>query len=199
MRTPDPFPQRKWSKMNYTDNIALAAPVTNLMFEYIFQANSTFDPDTTGGGHQPYGRDTMANLYSYYIVKGCFVDLEFYDTDQDGLIVGYQIQGGALSGASVGSAEERPWTNFTSISNTGNQRRKYRIYIDCAKALGLTQQQYMSDTNQYGAAVGASATQGVYLRLGVCSTLAATITNCKCKVELKMDTLWFTRTTLAQS
>lgn len=34
----------------------------------IFNLNSTFDPDRTGVGHQPWGRDQIATLYNRYRV-----------------------------------------------------------------------------------------------------------------------------------
>lgn len=36
--------------------------------DYIFNLNSVWDPDRSGVGHQPYGRDTYATLYNRYRV-----------------------------------------------------------------------------------------------------------------------------------
>lgn len=38
--------------------------------KYFFRANSLFDPDSTGGGTQPYPYDTMQLLFNHYTVLG---------------------------------------------------------------------------------------------------------------------------------
>jgi len=43
----------------------------------VFRANSLFDPDLSGGGHQPLGRDTMASLYDEYFVWKCKITVTF--------------------------------------------------------------------------------------------------------------------------
>lgn len=40
--------------------------------DYSYQLTSIFDPNTTGTGHQPRGRDTWALLYGYYRVRKVF-------------------------------------------------------------------------------------------------------------------------------
>lgn len=49
--------------------------------EWGFRTNSIADPDYTGGGHQPRGRDQWAGLYqSYYVVK-CHVSVKMALSD----------------------------------------------------------------------------------------------------------------------
>lgn len=48
-----------------------AAPATQ-----VFRCNSTFDPNFTGGGHQPLYRDQMAALYNKYVVVGASITLK---------------------------------------------------------------------------------------------------------------------------
>lgn len=44
-----------------------------------FKLNSIFDPDLTGSGNQPLGRDTYANIYDYYKVLETHVEVEIID------------------------------------------------------------------------------------------------------------------------
>lgn len=195
----DPFPQRKWALMRYSDNYLLTGPNTNLSYEQIFSLNSLFKPDVTNTGHQPYGFDTMAVLYNNYLVHGCRVDLEWYDPTADGVIVGYRIQGSSVSASTVSALEEAPWTTLKSISNTGDQKVIQRIFIQNPQCLGLTKDQYTSDTNQYGAAVTASPTQQTYLRLAVLSTQGGASSSIKLKITLTYGTMFWNRVTLTQS
>lgn len=48
-------------QLNATDSAAAIS---------VFRCNSIFDPDFTGAGHQPYGRDQLAALYQRYLVTG---------------------------------------------------------------------------------------------------------------------------------
>lgn len=43
---------------------------------YVWKCNSLFDPDQTGGGHQPYGFDQFKTYYATYSVKRsrCYVE-----------------------------------------------------------------------------------------------------------------------------
>jgi len=69
-------------KMPYCDHSSttttLASSVNSF---YQFKVNSIYDPDLTGGGHQPLGRDTWASIYNYYKVLEVNIKLELFDTN----------------------------------------------------------------------------------------------------------------------
>jgi len=54
----------------YADTITIDAGVAAVS-NHVFQANSLFDPDVTGTGHQYLLRDTMAQLYESYRIVEC--------------------------------------------------------------------------------------------------------------------------------
>lgn len=62
------FPPRKTCLLKYTDVIALDASATSIA-AYVFRANSVYDPDYTGAGHQPMFFDNYASLYQRYKVN----------------------------------------------------------------------------------------------------------------------------------
>lgn len=45
----------------------------------VFRTNSIFDPDFTGTGHQPLGRDLWASMYDYYCVLACHYQIKLYN------------------------------------------------------------------------------------------------------------------------
>ncbi len=53
--------------LRYVDSVKLTN-TTGALAEYDFRANSIYDPDYSGVGHQPLGRDQFANIYNYYVV-----------------------------------------------------------------------------------------------------------------------------------
>ncbi|WP_445772375.1 hypothetical protein, partial [Rheinheimera sp.] len=64
-----PFPSMMRNRLRYSEAISLTtvASSDDAVAVY-FSANGIFDPNVTGGGHQPYGHDTLANLYNHYRV-----------------------------------------------------------------------------------------------------------------------------------
>lgn len=63
------FPKIRKVSLRYCDNFLITSTLGSLGV-YSFRANSIFDPDLTGVGHQPMGRDTWATLYNHYVVLG---------------------------------------------------------------------------------------------------------------------------------
>lgn len=63
-----PVARRHLVRMKYNDTIPIASLNSGNEYSHAFRMNSTFDPDRTGTGHQPYGRDTLAALYEHYRV-----------------------------------------------------------------------------------------------------------------------------------
>lgn len=56
-------------RLRYTDKVSLTT-TAGVVGTYAFRANSIFDPDYTGTGHQPLGHDQWAIFYNHYRVLG---------------------------------------------------------------------------------------------------------------------------------
>jgi len=64
----DPFPSRVTAILRYNETVTIT-PTAGLAGHYLFSCNSIFDPNVTGTGHQPYGRDSYAAIYNHYKVN----------------------------------------------------------------------------------------------------------------------------------
>jgi len=62
------MPDAERTQLTYADVIRIAP--SSAIGQYTFRGNSTFDPDYTSTGHQPYYRDQLAAIYSRYRVYG---------------------------------------------------------------------------------------------------------------------------------
>lgn len=71
----DPFPAQATAILRYstvvTLNPGIATPAS-----WLFRANSIFDPDFTGVGHQPYGHDTYQSIYNHYAVTSSIISVQ---------------------------------------------------------------------------------------------------------------------------
>ena len=75
VRTPLGFPDRYQTTLSYYQQIIIAPGAQ--IGQYTFRGNSLFDPDYTGGGHQPKYFDQLSAVYGQYRVTGSSIQLSF--------------------------------------------------------------------------------------------------------------------------
>lgn len=63
------FPSKLSATLKYREYVYLNAS-SGILSNYLFSANGLFDPNTTGGGHQPMFFDQYMALYNHYHVIG---------------------------------------------------------------------------------------------------------------------------------
>ena len=79
-----PFPRTRLVRHRYVENFTFpAAGAAGFPTLYVFAANSVFDPNVTGIGHQPLYHDEMAALYQYYTVVGSRIKVTFSQNPVD--------------------------------------------------------------------------------------------------------------------
>lgn len=61
------MPKTRRVKQRYNEVVSVTSTVGGLG-TYVYRANSCFDPNLTGTGHQPMGFDQMSALYNHYTV-----------------------------------------------------------------------------------------------------------------------------------
>ena len=117
---------------------------------YEFNYNSIFDPNQTGAGHQPMGRDQWAGLYTRYLVTGLSYDISAWNVTS---VAPFRIAIGASDGtgvpADLQTAVEDP--NYKSKLG-GNDYKVMRMtgYISAPQAMGITKERYKSDLDYSG-------------------------------------------------
>jgi len=75
----NPFPTSVVVRMRYSGQCE-NAPSAAAIDDYTFRANSIFDPDYTGAGHQPYGHDQYQMIYNHYKVIKSKITVTFIST-----------------------------------------------------------------------------------------------------------------------
>ena len=75
-RSPSFVPPRMRRTLRYAQEINLVG-TSGAMAINGFALNGAFDPDTTGGGHQPLGFDQYMAMYTRFCVHSCRITAEF--------------------------------------------------------------------------------------------------------------------------
>jgi hypothetical protein len=63
------FPKKVVVTHRYREYVSMVSTL-GVSAGYLFSCNGMYDPNTTGGGHQPYYFDTYSGLYDHYCVVG---------------------------------------------------------------------------------------------------------------------------------
>lgn len=182
----------------YSETVSLGG-VTGFQ-EHQWNLNGLFDPNRTGGGHQPRGFDQITALYSRYrvygvryVVEAQFVSLTSAVTDTMLLGVVPNNSGTALTGAA--DAAESPYGDTRAF----NLFKIARIskYIDLPKLNGKTLTAYMSDDTTQALST-ANPTETIILHTSV-ANLSSNNTQSLVTITLHFDCEFSDPTALASS
>ncbi len=86
LRTRLGIPYSRVVKLKYCDWITIDSPIT--IASHYFRANSLFDPDRTGAGHQPLYFDQVIVPYDHYTVTHSKIVVTYINGTADRLIPG---------------------------------------------------------------------------------------------------------------
>jgi len=197
-RALQPIPQRYICKMKYADTFSLTTSGINAMGTFRFNLNSIFDPNRSGGGHQPYGHDTFATLYNRYRVVKANYNIICTSSNQ------YAVQVAALPGneeiapANTTEARENPRCRYV-VQGNGSPLKVLRGSVHIPSLVGRTKFQYMADDRyqaQFGASPNELAVLNVFGGLIGDSMVTDTIV---CNIEITYTVECFDVKHLAQS
>lgn len=155
-----PFPQRYITKMKYAEALAIVGGGPQ---GYRFRLNSTFDPNETGIGHQPYGRDTLVSIYNRYRVLSCKYVINAVDAS------GQYIQVAALPAndnvltLSTSDMRENPRCKYmVQAPNAALKTLKGRVSLP--SLVGRPKAQYMAD-DRYQADANSNPAEAAILNI----------------------------------
>jgi len=173
--------------------------------ENAFSLNSLYDPDITGVGHQPYGFDQMASLYSNYIVESVSIQARFVTIGGSADVCCILALTGqypvSTTGITVDAAVEKAGITTKTLTASGVNRTAIidvpRVPIH--RTLGLTRAQYENELNTYGAAVSSSPSTQSIVRINVASYNGTASEDATCQVTIVYHAKFFNRVVQAQS
>lgn len=175
------------TKMKYADRDVLS-PVTNgITIAHLYNLNSIYDPDRTGTGHQPMGRDQLAVLYHRYRVFAVSWRVAFSANGTSGTVVVEPVNSEqTLSGQSIAPTREapraicKPTALYTPTTITGR--------ISLPRLNGQTSAEFKG-SNRFQALSDASPDELQTLQIGYNSI--GSLTSISYDIQLTYHVEWF--------
>lgn len=142
-----PFAQRYITKLKYAEVRVVTGPTLGGLVQYNFRLNSLFDPNLTGGGHQPYGFDQLTDIYNRYRVYKVSYAISALNTDGTtnySVVAALPSNEPYVAGAGVSELMENPRAKYiTQAPNAALKVLKGTIHLP--SLAGRTKAQYMAD------------------------------------------------------
>lgn len=160
----DPFPARARARLRYSTTIDLQPQAAGVPGAYIFRANSIFDPDSSGVGHQPYGHDTYQSIYNHYRVVESSIILSPINNSSGTL--GITITDDTTVNGNYDTIKEVKGTKMITILNNARAGSVKQTF---------QHRQFLANQNT-SAQFGGNPTEQAYFHCWYCSTPTGTPT-----------------------
>lgn len=139
-RNTTPYAQRYITKLKYSENYQPGSVAYSI---FRFRINSLYDPNYTGGGHQPYGFDQLSAVYNRYRVISCSYAITIASS-VNYLNCCVVPTNDVPAPTTMAQAKEMPRARWaTGGGGTNVIRLKGKCYIP--SLFGRTRAQYMAD------------------------------------------------------
>jgi len=152
LRSLNPIAQRYICKMKYAETY-VAALGGGTYAPFVLNLNSIFDPNRTGGGHQPYAHDTLSTLYNRYRVISCRYRVAVNSSDNaTDLQLAVIPTNEAIAPITISEVRENPRAKYV-LQAPRNDIRTVSGNVYIPSLVGRTKTQYMAD-DRYQATFG---------------------------------------------
>lgn len=157
------------STLRYCEGVSMAGGVNGNISTYVFRANSIYDPNLTGGGHQPMGRDLLSGLYNHYTVLSSTCKVTVLPADNTNaavpVIFGVMLNEDSTTGNTYAQniIEQGRHVVYKLLSPNALLNGRSEgvslgpLTFDCAKYFGCPNP--LDEKNTVGAAVGTNPTE----------------------------------------
>lgn len=162
MKVPSGMPLQRRAYLRYSQGIALSSTLGALGHN-IFRANGIYDPDSSGIGTQPLGRDQWAALFNHSCVVRCKITMTpVWDSNASvPLIYGITL-------TDDGSTPYTLWTGYTEAKkgshrlHSANNQDNYSVtsVYDAKKFYNITD--IKDNVDRLGAPIGDNPTEGAF-------------------------------------
>lgn len=173
------FPTKMMVRLKYVETFSLDPGIGGLATQ-VFRANSLFDPNLTGIGHQPSNYDKVAGIYDRYTVLGAKITVYpvYYTTSNvtSGTLMCHLSEDGtdlatAHGTGGIANMLEQPRISRSisalGVINSPNQRTPLTRYFSAKKFFGRHKSQILAEP--YSSDVSNDPPEQAYFEVGYAS------------------------------
>lgn len=148
-----PVPTKMFTKLKYVEGFTID-PVGPTTAVQVYSANGCYDPNISGGGHQPRGFDQLMTMYGHYVVLGAKLTVSIAPHDNLGPVaVGVTTLAGNTVFTNKNDYLESPNTIWrTQGLSASNSTTVLTKYFSTKKFLGRSN--VLSDSQLKGSSAG---------------------------------------------
>lgn len=190
-----PLAQRYITSMKYTETFTLSS----LVNAYRFRMNGGYDPNYTGGGHQPYGWDQLSAIYNRYRVISCAWTINAVNTNSEAFRITALPSNDVVSPTDPSNSMENPRCRWmVQFPYAPSKTLKGKIYLP--SLVGRNKAQYLAD-DRYQALTTSVPDEAALLNifLGAMDDASYPAGSTKCVINLTYKVEFFDLKNLAQS
>lgn len=152
------FPTGMRTHLRYNELVSINPAAGATLASYVFRANSIYDPNRTGIGHQPLGRDIWAGIYNHYVVISSKITCMFIPTiGKTGTVIygTYLDDDANITSTTYTDLVERKKTSYRYVNvATLDYIKPCEAYYSAQKWFGIKD---IGDNNtRLGAAIGST-------------------------------------------
>lgn len=190
------FPDRLVTKLHYGDVFQFAS-TTGAVNATNWRMNGIFDPDKTGGGHQPQWRDTFALIYNHYSVISSQITIRttLPTTAGMGAIQGLIMDDDGVTASTASAMMEHNRGLWDVVQPGGNGTSTITLGMNATAQLGVDP---YSDQS-YKTAMGSNPTEEVICTQWICALDLVSTATTSCVVEIEYLVQFSERITTSQS
>lgn len=182
-----PIADKALVTFKYADQISID-PGAGTISSHFFRANSLYDPDLTGVGHQPLGLDQWANFYRAYTVIGSKIKVTFDNGHNiEGVMCGLRIdkdQSTPLFWSSADFMESRQSKYITCENGDGNSQKVLTASLNPCKYFNVSKP--LGDSELQGFLASSNPVKEAYYQVAVGAVDAASnLQSVRCLVEIE--------------
>lgn len=193
VRTPMPniyngaFPSSKTVKLKYNEYIPISSNTSGtVLSQYNFRANSLYDPNQSGTGHQPMYFDTYAGLYNHYLVLGSRIRVSWQGQANSGipLVVGLFLNDDTSYSGTLQTITEQNKTRWKMLPPDPSKKLVTTCNFSAKKFFGLTNPRDSKDTIGANVSTG-PADEAIFTLFCQSLDLSTDFSVLRCYVELE--------------
>lgn len=175
------FPNSIITKHRYAALQSMASSAGSLV-RHAWSANSIYDPDFTGTGHQPLYFDQYAAIYDQYVVLGAKITITFANRDTaKNAIIGIVGEDDGTASPTIDTLMECNNSVSTILPPAGAGTVEMSLTYEPQEAFGVdAKADGFSQTS-----VGTSPTEGYYWVMFHIPADGTSTQTCDCKIEIE--------------